>query len=177
MSYPEVAAFDLDYTVWPCFCDTHLNPPFKPVASKNGEVRTLIDSYGYEISFYKDVPRILQDLKSHDVKIVSASRTWAPEIAQDLLRAFKVEYNGEIVPLITLFDSLQWGEKSKVIHIRQGIQEIFGKKADIRDYKSCLFDDETRNRDVEKYGVKYVYVRDPEKGTTWELYQKYLNDN
>ncbi|SCU91284.1 LADA_0F09076g1_1 [Lachancea dasiensis] len=177
MSYPEVAAFDLDYTVWPCFCDTHLNPPFKPMPSKNGEVRTLIDSYGYELSFYKDVPRILEDLKTHDVKIISASRTWAPEIARELLRAFKVEYKGEIVPLITLFDSLQWGEKSKVNHIRLGIQEIFGAKADIRDYKSCLFDDESRNRDVEKYGVKYVYVRDPESGTTWDLYQKYLNGN
>lgn len=174
MSYPDIAAFDLDYTVWPCFCDTHVNPPFKPLPSASSEVGTLVDSCGYEVSFYKDIPRIFADLKKHGVKIVSASRTWAPEIAREMLKKFKVEYEGEIVPLISFFDSLQWGEMSKVNHIRGGLKEIYGSKTDIKDYKICLFDDESRNRDVEKYGVKYVYIRDPEKGTTWEIYQKYL---
>ncbi|SCW04361.1 LAFE_0H11848g1_1 [Lachancea fermentati] len=177
MSYPDVAAFDLDYTVWPCFCDTHLNPPFKPVPGSNGEVHTLVDAYGYELSFYKDIPRILADLKSHGVKIVSASRTWAPEIARDLLKGFMVQYEGKIVPMISLFDSLQWGEMSKVNHIRKGIKDIYGSNADIKNYKICLFDDETRNKDVERYGVKYVHVKDPENGTTWKLYEKYLNGN
>ncbi|SCV04059.1 LAMI_0H13102g1_1 [Lachancea mirantina] len=177
MGYPDVAAFDLDYTVWPCFCDTHLYPPFRPLTEKNGEVHTLIDSHGYEVSFYKDVPKILEDLKNNGTKIVSASRTWAPEIARDLLKGFKVQFNGEIVPLISLFDSLQWGEMSKVNHIKKGLSQIYGKSADVKDYKICLFDDESRNRDVERFGVKYVYIKDPEEGTTWKIYQMYLKGN
>ncbi|QLG73240.1 hypothetical protein HG535_0E03240 [Zygotorulaspora mrakii] len=172
--YPDFAAFDLDYTVWPCYCDTHITPPFKPVKSSNGEVHTLIDARGYEISFYKDVPRIIADLKDHKSRIISASRTWAPEIAKEMLQNFKVSYEGKIVPMIELFDDLQWGERSKVGHIRDALKRLYGDD-NFKDHKMCLFDDESRNREVEKYGIKFVYVTDPEKGVTWKLYQSYLN--
>lgn len=173
-SYPEVSAFDLDYTVWPCYCDTHLCPPFKPVKSSNGEVRTVVDARGYELTFYKDIPRIIIDLKEHGAKIISASRTWAPEIAQDLLKTFKVHYAGELVTLGELFDATEWGERSKIGHIGDGLKKIYGS-SDLRKHKICLFDDESRNKDVEKHGVTFIYVKDPENGPSWKLYQKYLN--
>lgn len=172
-SYPDIAVFDLDYTIWPCFCDTHLTPPFTQVKSSNGEVRTLIDSSGHKLSFYKDVSKIFQDLKKHNVKLISASRTWSPDIAKTLLTNFKVEDNGEIVSLITYFDSLQWGDISKINHIREGLVELFGIE-NPNGLDICLFDDELRNRDVENFGIKYVHVKDSKKGITWDLYKSYL---
>lgn len=171
--YPEVAAFDLDYTVWPCYCDTHLTPPFKPVVNNNGEVRTVVDTRGYQLSFYREIPRIIIDLKKNGSKIISASRTWAPEIAKDLLDTFKVEHNGEVVTLGSLFDATEWGERSKIGHIGDALKKLYGNN-DLRQYRICLFDDEARNRDVEKHGVKFIYVRDPENGPTWKLYQDNL---
>lgn len=174
--YPEVAAFDLDYTVWPCYCDTHLTPPFKPVKKANGEVHDLVDASGYEIAFYKDIPKIIIDLKNNGSKIVSASRTWAPEIAKEMLRDFKIEYQGKIIPMIELFDDLEWGERSKIGHLRDALTHLYGHD-NLKKHKMCLFDDESRNKEVERHGVKFVFVKDPEKGVTWKLYQSYINGN
>ena len=157
-----------------CYCDTHLTPPFKPVRSSNKEVHTLVDCRGFQLSFYKDIPAIIIDLKKNGTKIIAASRTWAPEIAKDLLCQFKIEYNGKIIPMIDLFDDLQWGERSKIGHLRDGLTNIYGHD-DLKKHQICLFDDESRNKDVEKYGVKFVYVSDQKKGPSWELYQRLLN--
>ncbi|CCD23220.1 Mg-dependent acid phosphatase NDAI_0B01860 [Naumovozyma dairenensis CBS 421] len=174
-SYPDVAAFDLDFTVWPCYCDTNLSPPFKEVYNKNKEVHTLVDSCGYKLSFYKDIPKIIIDLKKNGVRIVSASRTWAPEIAKQCLRQFKIEYEGQIIPMIELFDDLQWGERSKIGHLKDALVNIYGHN-DLKLLKVCLFDDESRNKDVERYGVKFIYVKDSKHGPSWQLYQNYLDE-
>ncbi|CCK69958.1 Mg-dependent acid phosphatase KNAG_0D02070 [Huiozyma naganishii CBS 8797] len=173
IKYPKVAAFDLDYTVWPCYCDTHLFPPFTPIKKPDGQVLTVIDARGFELSLYKDIPKILTDLKENDVTLVSASRTWAPEIAKDLMKVFQVEYNGKIVYLGDLFDDMQWGERSKVGHLRDALKKLYNDDK-LEHFSMCLFDDESRNKDVEKYGVKFVYVKDSENGPSWMLYQKYL---
>ncbi|CAI6636411.1 ANM_collapsed_G0016140.mRNA.1.CDS.1 [Saccharomyces cerevisiae] len=39
---------------------------------------------------------ILGDLKDNGVKLMTASRTWAPEIAQEILKIFKVKYAGVV---------------------------------------------------------------------------------
>lgn len=177
MGYPDIAVFDLDYTIWPCYCDTHINPPFSPVKSSNGEIRTLVDSHGFEISPFKDVFKILLDLKKNNVKLLSASRTWAPDIAIAMLKKFTVvdPETNEKHTMFELFDDCQWGEMSKVNHIRNGLKEIYPSKSQtLQDYSIVLYDDESRNKDVEKYGVKFMYLRDPEKGVTWEIYQKSL---
>ncbi|CAR27277.1 hypothetical protein ZYGR_0I05510 [Zygosaccharomyces rouxii] len=175
MKYPDVATFDLDYTVWPCYCDSHINPPLKPIRSSNGEVRTVVDASGYEVTIYPDIYKILSDLKQNDVKLISASRTWAPDIAKQMLKTFKMSYNGSIVPLTEIFDVSEWGERSKVGHIRDSFKIIYGDtNLDKRDI--CLFDDEGRNKEVERYGIKFVYVKDPERGATWKLYQDYLKN-
>lgn len=172
--YPEVSVFDLDYTVWPCHCDTHLCPPFKPVTNSNGEVYTVVDARGFQLSFYKDIPRIIIDLKEHGSKILAASRTWAPDIAQTLLKTFTVSYEGKIVSLGDLFDAKEWGERSKVGHIGDGLKKIYGD-SNLRKRKICLFDDEYRNKDVEKHGVKFIYIKDSENGPSWQLYQDFIN--
>ena len=174
LQYPEIAVFDLDYTVWPCHCDTHLEPPFKAVVESNGETHTVYDSKGFKLTIYKDIPRILTDLKRKNVTLISASRTWAPDIAMELLRLFKIEYDGKIVSLWGLFDAMEWGERSKVGHINDALRTLYGGTQDIKQYRMCLFDDESRNRDVERYGIKYIHVKDTRKGPSWELYQSYL---
>lgn len=174
IGYPEVAAFDLDYTVWPCHCDTHLFPPFRSVKSPNGEVLVVIDSRGFELPLYKDIPRIITDLKENDVKLISASRTWAPEIARDLMSLFKIKYKGELVTLGELFDASEWGERSKVGHLKDAMKKLYGNDK-LNNYKMCLFDDENRNRDVEKHGVTFIEVMDSENGPSWELFQEYIS--
>lgn len=171
--YPEVAAFDLDYTVWPCYCDTHLYPPFRQIRSSNEEVLTVIDSHGYEVTLYKDIPKILRDLKDHDVKLVTASRTWAPDIAKELLDIFAIKYDNKLMTLKEIFDASGWGERSKIGHLRDALQIIYGD-SEVKNKDICLFDDESRNKEVERYGVEFVYVRDPKQGPTWPFYQKFL---
>lgn len=172
-AYPDVAAWDLDYTVWPCFCDTHISPPLRPETNVDGEVLELVDSHGYKVSLYKEIPRIINDLKAHNVKLLSASRTWAPEIAIEMLKLFKVKMDGEIVSLYSVFDDFNWGDHPKINHIRSGIKTVYGKDS-LNQLKVCLFDDESRNRDVEKYGIKYLHVKDPVEGPSWKMYKNYL---
>ncbi|AMD21874.1 HFR019Wp [Eremothecium sinecaudum] len=178
---PDLVAFDLDYTVWPCFCDSHLVPPFSPKQESDGSVLTVIDSAGFELSLFPEVPRILLHLYKSGVKLSTASRTWAPDVALDLLAMFKISQGPDTAPiaLIDFFSSLQWGDKPKIHHIRQAIREIYGASQDtdssLRDRNIYLFDDEPRNKDVEYYGVRYIPVN-ASKGTTWALFRKYIKD-
>lgn len=172
MKHPDVAAWDLDYTVWPCFCDTHIYPPLKQVVNDDGQVLELIDSHGYKISIYPEIPRIMNELKANNVKLLSASRTWSPEIAIEMLKQFKIKVNGKLTDLYSIFDDLNWGDHPKINHIRSGIKTVYGKDC-LKDLEVCLFDDEVRNKDVEKYGIKYLHVKDPDSGPTWSLYEKY----
>ncbi|AAS51558.2 ADL361Cp [Eremothecium gossypii ATCC 10895] len=175
MQYPDVAAFDLDYTVWPCFCDTHLTSPFTPVATPAGEVLTVVDAAGYELTLYPDVPRILADLKLHGVTLLTASRTWAPDVAQQLLRTFRIRVGEDFLSLSEVFDGGAWGDHPKIRHITAGLADVYGPSApDPRDIRVWLFDDESRNRDVERHGVAYLHVRDPQRGPAWDWYQASL---
>lgn len=173
-NYPNIAAFDLDYTIWPCHCDTHLDPPFKTVPSSDGQVLTVVDSRGFVLKLFRDIPRILSDLKDNDVEIISASRTWAPEIAKELLKLYKIDYHGEIISLNKIFVQSEWGDRSKIGHLRDAVKSLHGKNENLQNYTMCLFDDERRNKDVEREGVKFIYVSDPENGPSWKQYNDYL---
>jgi hypothetical protein len=52
---PQLFVFDLDYTLWPFWVDTHVSPPLKSVDS-GARVR---DHFGESFRFYDDVPNIL----------------------------------------------------------------------------------------------------------------------
>jgi Acid Phosphatase len=52
---PQLFVFDLDYTLWPFWVDTHVSPPLKAVDSGT-RVR---DHFGESFRFYDDVPNIL----------------------------------------------------------------------------------------------------------------------
>ncbi|WFD41781.1 protein-tyrosine-phosphatase [Malassezia psittaci] len=85
---PKAVVFDLDYTLWPYWVDTHIDPPLK---RKNDALNQVVDRGGQKLSFYKDVPSILLELKSRGVHIAAASRTCAPAIARQALRELLID--------------------------------------------------------------------------------------
>lgn len=162
--YPKVVVFDLDYTLWPCWCDTHITTPVK-AKSKD----TVIDKRQFELSFYKDVPRVLEELLENKVLIVAASRTSAPLLAQKLLRMLHIKDE----PAINHFDFLEWGTHSKTKHIKSAIDRIKDEmELEIAFEDVILFDDEWRNKDVESIGVQFAHLPNEDVGLTYELFNK-----
>lgn len=160
MSYPKCVVFDLDYTLWPCWCDTHISTPLKAV-----DKHTVSDRYGYELSFYKDVAWIFEDLQSRGVIIIAASRTFAPSVARKLLSLLHM--NG--APALGQFDHLEWGTFSKRNHITKALKHFDVELTDV-----ILYDDEMRNKDVETIGCVFAHVPDEEKGLTKQVYERGL---
>lgn len=133
--------FDLDFTIWDCggtWCD-HTSPPYY---RENGAIR---DEDGRSITLYPDVIPILDELASQDVALAVASRTYAPDWANELMELFGIKkyfQNFEIYP------------GSKIEHF-QSLQLKTGICFD----EMIFFDDEYRNIDeVGRLGVNAVYV-------------------
>ncbi|XP_017762703.1 PREDICTED: magnesium-dependent phosphatase 1-like [Eufriesea mexicana] len=138
---PKIIVFDLDYTLWPFWVDTHVSPPFK----KKGN--TVIDSHNKIIKYYKEVPDVLKCLYEEGYELGVASRTSEISGANQLLNLFN------------------WDKYFKYKEIYPGIKVThFSKiqKASGIDYKDMMFfDDEHRNIiDVGKLGVTCIFVKE-----------------
>ncbi|EAW66062.1 magnesium-dependent phosphatase 1, isoform CRA_c, partial [Homo sapiens] len=72
-----------DYTLWPFWVDTHVDPPFHK--SSDGTVR---DRRGQDVRLYPEVPEVLKRLQSLGVPGAAASRTSEIEGANQLLELF-----------------------------------------------------------------------------------------
>ncbi|KAI4638772.1 hypothetical protein J4E93_009800 [Alternaria ventricosa] len=149
---PKIVVFDLDYTLWPFWVDTHVTPPLKPV---EGGLKVK-DKYGEGFGFYNDVGGVLEALKHKNILIAAASRTCAPDLGREMLKLLKIpSANGSSSRAIDYFDHMQIYPGSKTTHF-QRIHRDSGI-----DYEEMLFfDDESRNKNVEVLGVTMQLIKD-----------------
>lgn len=166
---PKLFVFDLDYTLWPFWVDTHITPPLKAMEG-GAKVK---DRYGEGFGFYKEVGVILVAAREKGIKIGIASRTSAPELAREMLKLLRIPTEPPIlssssnkrssgsssssVKPLELLDNLQIYPGSKITHFKR-IYEW--SKGEIPYEEMLFFDDESRNRDTESLGVTMRLVRD-----------------
>ncbi|KAG0150966.1 hypothetical protein CROQUDRAFT_651837 [Cronartium quercuum f. sp. fusiforme G11] len=165
---PKLVAVDLDYTLWPCWVDTHISPPLKPTAKSN----ELVDRSGRKLYFFPDVPKILATLRSAGVKLAACSRTDRPDIARDALMGLQIPLRTNSTPAdqqsiraIDIFDNLQIYPGSKLAHFR-----ALHSKLGIDFEDMLFFDDEARNEEVQKLGVCFMLV-DDSVGLNWASFR------
>ncbi|KAJ3478231.1 hypothetical protein NLI96_g9906 [Meripilus lineatus] len=103
---PKLIAFDLDYTLWGLWIDTHAAGPLRREGDTLNAVK---DKYGEKIAFYHDVAEILHRLRAGGVIIAACSRTHTPALAREALGLLLVpppagHKNSAPTPAIQFFD-------------------------------------------------------------------------
>ncbi|KAG0696493.1 magnesium-dependent phosphatase-1 [Suillus ampliporus] len=153
---PKLVAFDLDYTLWDFWIDTHVHPPLK----RDPSTGKVIDSQRNPktINFYRDVPHIMHRLQAADVTIAACSRTDAPSLAREALDLILIppktgDNNAKPIPAIKFFDQLEIYPSSKIKHFKK-----LHEKTGIPYDEMLFFDDEWRNQEVEELGVTFTLV-------------------
>ncbi|KIL00184.1 hypothetical protein PAXRUDRAFT_821982 [Paxillus rubicundulus Ve08.2h10] len=173
---PKLIVFDLDYTLWNFWIDTHVEPPL--MQDKKTGVVSDSSNYGnpMTVEFYKDVPEILRSLRGK-ATVAAASRTSATKLAREALSLIRIPVSAgkaassgvDSRPATKFFDHLEIYPGSKIAHFKQ-----LHNKTGIPYSEMLFFDDETRNREVErKLGVTFVLV---EAGTNWEVFEKGIRE-
>ncbi|RCI09627.1 hypothetical protein L249_3887 [Ophiocordyceps polyrhachis-furcata BCC 54312] len=186
---PKMIVFDLDYTLWPFWVDTHVAPPLRP----NAQHSAATDRTGEQLAFYQDVPAMLDQLRRSDVRLGVASRTSAPHLASELLTMLHLpptlpssssSSSSSSLPAAAaeVQEEAGAGKPRRALDVFDGGLEIY-PSSKIRhmeaikartgiDFQDILFfDDESRNRETERLGLTMWLVRD---GMTWEELQKGL---
>lgn len=147
---PKIIVFDLDYTLWPFWVDTHVSPPLKPSSTHDSAK----DRLGETFAFYSEVPSILCALRDHNIKVGAASRTMAPELAREMLRLLQIpDRDGKKRKAIEYFDFLEIYPGSKITHFVK-----LQKQTNLKYEDMLFFDDESRNKNVESLGVHMQLV-------------------
>jgi magnesium-dependent phosphatase 1 len=173
---PRLIVFDLDYTLWPFWVDTHVHPPLKAGTAAPGSGGAAVDKLGESYTWYADVPRFLYALPLAGVRLGVASRTHAPELAREMLKILHIpppsQWDGgsggggmmkkeKTRRALDVFDGgMEIYPGSKIRHM-----EALSKRTGVPYAEMLFFDDESRNREVEQLGVTMWLVRD---GTTWD---------
>lgn len=162
---PKMIVFDLDYTLWPFWVDTHVTPPLKA----NSDHSAAKDRTGESFAFYREVPSILFSLQEKAIKVGVASRTHAPDLGREMLRLLHVtDHDGKKRKSLEFFDHFEIYPGSKITHFNK-LQKATG----LRYEDMLFFDDEHRNKEVESLGVTMYLVRD---GVTKEEVNKGVRD-
>ncbi|XP_043233647.1 magnesium-dependent phosphatase 1-like [Amphibalanus amphitrite] len=150
---PKLVVFDLDYTLWPFWVDTHVTPPFH---KKGGDV---FDSFNEKVRAFPEVPDVLQWLHDEGYIIAAASRTGEIRGAKQLVKLFG------------------WEKYFKYAEIYPGCKKKhfsrFRAESGLEYSEMIFFDDEGRNiRDLKEVGVVSVLV--PHSGVTRKLVEQGL---
>jgi len=150
---PQLVAFDLDYTLWDLWIDTHVTGPLRRDKDTQNEV---LDRHGEVIKFYRDVPEVLHRLREANVAIAACSRTHAPNLARQALGLLLVPPTNEgdkPLAAVKFFDHQEIFPGSKMAHFKN-----LHEKTGIPYSQMLFFDDEHRNAEVEKLGVTFFLV-------------------
>ncbi|KAF8742315.1 hypothetical protein AX14_005185 [Amanita brunnescens Koide BX004] len=151
---PKLIAFDLDYTLWDLWIDTHVTGPLH----RNETTNQVLDTYNRRIELYKDVPEILCQIRKAGIAVAACSRTSASELARQALNLLLIPSQSDddsVQPAIEFFDQLEIYPGSKLAHFKR-----IHKKTGIPYSQMLFFDDEKRNKEVEKLGVTFFLVTD-----------------
>lgn len=146
---PKMIVFDLDYTLWPFWIDTHVTPPLK----RSSDGLTIKDRYGEAYGFYNDTAGILSSIKEKDIVLGAASRTCAPELAREALNMLKIPGSSS-KHAMSMFDHLEIYPGDKKTHFAK-----LQKKSGLEYEEMLFFDDESRNKNVETLGVVMQLVK------------------
>jgi magnesium-dependent phosphatase 1 len=101
---PRLVVFDLDYTLWPFWVDTHVTASSSSALRANAAHTAVTDRVGESFAFYPDVPAVLLTLgvlTGGATKLAVASRTSAPDLGREMLKLLHVP------PASTLFPGLE----------------------------------------------------------------------
>ncbi|KAF9267016.1 magnesium-dependent phosphatase-1 [Marasmius fiardii PR-910] len=161
---PKLVVFDLDYTLWDLWIDTHVTGPLRREKNTHNEV---LDKYGETVSFYKHVPGILHRLRKEGVKIAVASRTSASALARQALQLLLVpppsKSDERAEKAIDFFDQSEIYPGSKLTHMKR-----LHEKTGIPYSEMVFYDDEHRNKETEQLGVTFCLVRNGMDNQTFE---------
>ncbi|KAJ9476861.1 putative magnesium-dependent phosphatase [Pseudozyma hubeiensis] len=176
---PKLFVFDLDYTLWPLWVDTHVDSPLR---RRGNDINKVYDRNSQPLQFFPHVPSILFWLKRRGIPIAAASRTSAPTVARQALNGLVlvddsslIEGNGgpganKLVKAIDFFDYQEIYPGSKITHFRKLHQDSGVEYEDM-----VFFDDEYRNAEVgSKLGVHFVEVG--HQGTDLGLVEKAIRE-
>lgn len=120
--------------------------------------------WGESFAFYPAVSSIVYACKNRSIPLGVASRTYAPDLARDMLKALHIiptfsdnpAANTRSVRALEYFDHIQIFPGNKTQHFAR-IHQASG----IAYEDMLFFDDEARNRNVEmELGVTFCLVRD-----------------
>ena len=148
--------FDVDYTLWPYWVDTHTRPPY---SSSGGKV---IDGSRETIRLFPETEIVLSSLRQvPELQIAYASRTGQPKWLEQLAKLLPIAgYEGGSMWDLPDYREIYPGSKLK--HFRR-LSEQSGIPCD----QMLFFDDEPySNMEVTQLGVEFV---DAEGGITEKM--------
>lgn len=120
--------------------------------------------WGESFAFYPAVSSIVHACKHRSIPLALASRTSAPDLARDVLKALHIipafsdnpAANAKTVRALDYFDHIQIYPGNKTSHFAK-----IHQTSEIAYDDMLFFDDEARNRNVEtELGVTFCLVRD-----------------
>ncbi len=99
---PRAVVFDLDYTLWPFWVDTHVSGSLSATtagAGAGGAVNhgACVDRAGETFAFYGAVPAVLHGLRLAGARLGVASRTHAPDVAREMLKLLHVPARSSVL--------------------------------------------------------------------------------
>ena len=118
---PQLVVFDVDFTLWPYWCDTHTSPPYKKRA--DGKV---VDGGGKVLKYFPGIAAVLTELRAHpSIQVALASWTGEPAWLKQMAELMEV-VPGK--PLWTLADHHEIYPGDRPVHgpVEQGDVPLLG---------------------------------------------------